>query len=148
MINKIINNSILGVTTQPPMPHKFIDCSLKSDISSILTELSSLLPQYSTFIGQFNDLVSQANINVITDNMGNMSIDVPSNMSDTEAENISKRIGIIDRVIATRSQEINDLIHKGVNMEKDLKNKNPNYTFQLTDKITEYNRLKNLYKHQ
>ena len=147
MINKIINNIILGVTMQPPLPHKFINCTFKSDISSILTDLSSLLPQYSTFISQFNDLISQANINVITDNMGNMSIDVPSSMSDTEAENISKRIGIIDRVIATRSQEIHDLIQRGVNMEKDLKIKNPNYTFQLTDKITEYNRLKNLYKH-
>lgn len=148
MINKIINYIILGATMQPAMPHRYVNYTLKSDISNILTELSSLLPQYSTFIGQFNDLVSQASINVITDSAGNMSIDVPSNMSNTEAENISKRIGIIDRVIATRSQEIHDLIQRGVNMENDLRNKNPNYTSQLTDKITEYNRLKNLYKHQ
>ena len=29
-------------------------------------------------------------------------------------------------------------------MKNDLKNQNPNYTFQLTEKITKYNRLKNL----
>ena len=101
MINKIIYHIILGVTTQPPMPHKFINYTYKSDIRSILTELSSLLPQYSTFIGEFNDLVTQASINIIANSLGNMSIDVPSNMSATQAENISKRIGIIDRVIAT-----------------------------------------------
>ena len=130
-----------------PVPHKFLNTPLNSDMSSIINELSSLLPQLSGFISQFNEVVSNTGINVISDSVGNLSIDVPKSMPDIEATNISKRIGIIDRLITTRYQEINDLIHKGLSMEKDLQASNPNYISQLTEKLAEFNRLKSLYKH-
>jgi len=117
------------------------------DISEIVTELNTLLPQLANFIGQFNSTVSQSGIIVVTDSMGSMSIDVPHNMSDDVANNIRNRIGIIDRLITTRGQEINDLFQKGMHLENKLKAENSNYASQLTDKIEEFKRLNSLYKH-
>lgn len=142
-----LKNLFLGAQVITPMPYKYINTTLNSDISSIISELSSLVPQFSSFISQFNEVITQTGISVVTDSAGNMSIDVPGNMSDTEAGNISKRIGVIDRLIATRTQEIEDLIKKGVNIENNLRNQNPNYVSQLSDKIAEFNRLKTSYKH-
>lgn len=76
-----------------------------------------------------------------------MSIDVPQNMSDTEAHNISKRIGIIDRLITTHGNSINDLFQKGLTIEKNLKANNPNYVSELTDHIAQFNKLNTSYKH-
>lgn len=138
---------LLGKSTIAPVPQKFINNTLNSDMTSIINELSSLIPQLSTFINQFNDVVSTTGINVISDVTGNLSIDVQGNMSDVESDTIRKKIGIIDRLIATRKQEISDLIYKGMNMEKYSFLLNPDYNSQLTDKITEFNRLKILYRH-
>ena len=123
------------------------DIALNLDLNSIIKEISSLLPNLSVFINQFNEVVSNTGINVITDSAGNLSIDVPKDMSDLEASSISKRVGIIDRLISTRSQEISELIKQGLNMENDLRKSNPNYISELSNKIAEFNRLKSLYKH-
>jgi hypothetical protein len=132
-----------------PKPYLFVTETLESnmDISQIVTEINVLLPQLSDFINQFNNLVIQTGINVITDSAGNMDIDVPKNMSDSAATKISTRIGIIDRLIITRGQEINDLFQKGLEIEKNIKIEKPNYTSELTDKITEFKRLNSIYKH-
>jgi hypothetical protein len=131
---------------KPPL---FATKTLQSsmDISEIVTELNTLLPQLANFIDQFNTTVSQSGISVVTDSMGSMSIDVPQNMPDNVANNISTRIGIIDRLITTRGQEINDLFQKGVHLENKLKMENSNYVSQLTDKIEEFKRLNSSYKH-
>jgi predicted component of type VI protein secretion system len=117
------------------------------ELTEIAMKINEMLPQLSDFIGQFNNVVSTTNINVITDSSGNMSIDVPVTMSDIEAEKISKRINIIDRLITLRGQEINDLLQKGLNLETKLKAQNPNYTSQILAKVDEFNRLNFSYKH-
>ncbi len=117
------------------------------NILQIITEINTLLPQLAEFINQFNTVVTQSGINVVTDSTGNMGIDVPQTMSESVANNVSTRVGIIDRLITTRGQEINDLLQKGMHLEKNLKSENPNYVSQLTDKITEFRRLNAMYKH-
>lgn len=77
-----------------------------------------------------------------------MEIDVPQGISDIEANNISKRISIIDRLITDHSDNIEDLIKKGFVIEKDLKSNNSNYVSVLADKIEEFNKLKISYKHK
>ncbi len=132
-----------------PAPYVFVTNTLQSEmnIMQIVTEINALLPQLADFINQFNNVISQSEINVVTDSAGNMDIDVSKNMSNSVANNISTRIGIIDRLITTRGQEINDLLQKGLHLEKSLKVEDPNYVSQLTEKITEFKRLNALYKH-
>ena len=149
-VNLSLISGILCFHESIPKSHIFVSLPLKSSIAE-LTEISlqidKLLPQLSNFIDQFNNLVLTTNINVITDFSGNMSIDVPVSMSDSEAENISKRINIIDRLIKTRGQEINDLLQKGLVVENKIKMQNPNYTSQILDKINEFKRLNLSYRH-
>jgi hypothetical protein len=116
-------------------------------ISEIVAEINTFLPQLANFINQFSTTVSQEGVNVVTDSTGNMSIDIPKSMTDDAANKISTKIGIIDRLIITRGQEINDLLQKGISLENKLKIEDPHYVSQLTDKIQEFKRLNALYKH-
>jgi hypothetical protein len=143
-----ISNIIL-FNLNPPKPHLFTTETYIStvEISQIIIEINSLLPQLSDFIDQFHNLVYQSKINVITDSAGNLSIDVPKDMPDKDATKISTKLGIIDRLITTRGQELNDLFQKGLETEKHIKIENSNYTSQLMEKIEEFKKLNNSYKH-
>jgi hypothetical protein len=157
----MINNkkNILSVFTvvfnnpySPPLPYKFngstlLKSSLEVDLSEIVIKVNELIPQLSNFIYQFNNIVVENSINVITDTNGNMSLDVPSSMPDSKAEELSKRISIIDRLITTRGQEIDTLLHKGIEIETRLKGQNPEFTSKILDKVHEFKRLNQSYKH-
>ena len=117
------------------------------ELLNIISDLNTLLPQLAEFINQFNNVVNQSGINVVTDIMGNMSIDVPKDMPDSVANNISKRIGIIDRLITTRGQQINELLQNGLTIEDKIKMENPNYISQLSDKIAQFKKLNDSFRH-
>nr|QJQ34974.1 hypothetical protein [Fusarium redolens] len=149
-MKKKLINLLLYKDIHIPRPHVFVDLPLKStmvELTDITLKINELLPQLSDFISQFHNIILTNNINVITDGGGNMSLDVPGNMSDTDAEKFSRRISIIDRLITTRGQEINDLLQKGLEIEGKLKKENVNYTSQILDKVNEFNRLNASYKH-
>nr|QDD68320.1 hypothetical protein [Ilyonectria sp.] len=132
-----------------PKPHKFTELPLRSSISELAeltAKINELLPQFSDFISQFNNIIISNSINVIIDTSGNMTLDAPITMSDLDAQNITKRIGIIDRLIITRGQEIDQLLQKGLSIEADLKKENVNYTSQILDKVNEFKRLNSSYK--
>jgi hypothetical protein len=122
---------------------------LKSDvvISEIIGEINTLLPQLGNFINQFNITVNESGVNVVTDSIGNMAIDVPKNITDIEANKISHKIGIIDRLITTRSQDISDLLQKGLDVESKIRLKDPDYISQLADKREEFKKLKSSFNH-
>jgi hypothetical protein len=106
------------------------------------------MPQLSDFIFQFHVLVADNSVNVLTEPNGNLSIDVPVSMPDDKAQELSMRIGIIDRLITTRGQEIDVLLHKGLEIEKKIREQqDPNFTSQILEKIHTFNRLNNSYKH-
>jgi hypothetical protein len=146
----ILKMVYLYINIDIPKSHSFLNLPLKStmaELTEVTLKINELLPQLSDFIDQFNNLVCTKNINVISDVSGNMSIDVPSNMSDAEGEKISRRIGIIDRLITARGEQINHLFQKGLSIETKLKSQNGNYNSQLLDKINEFKRLNASYKH-
>jgi hypothetical protein len=132
-----------------PKPYEFITTGLQADLdlSEIITQVGTLLPQLANFIGQFNTLITQSGVNVITDTAGNMSIEVASSMSSTEAEFITKKIGVIDRLINSHGTTLNDLFQKGLSIENKYKVDDPNYVSQLSEKIEEFKKLNSSYKH-
>lgn len=117
------------------------------DLPSIISEVNVLLPQFVGFIDQFNTLISQSGLNVITDSGGNMSIDVPHSMWDKDAESVSKRIGIIDRLITSHANSLSDLFKEGLSLENKLKVKDPKYVSELAGKVAEFKKLNTSYKH-
>ena len=146
---KLINFSLFIV---PSKPYEFTNQSLKSsltvDLSEVIGSINQLMPQLSAFITQFHTIVLENGINVITDNYGNMSLDVPASMPDAEAQNLSQRVSVIDRVITARSQEVDGLLQKGLDIENKIKASDPNFNSQILSKIDEFNRLNNSYKHK
>lgn len=151
-MQKFINDILLPIfkDIDIPKPHAFVDPPLRSSIAEltdITLKVSELLPQLSDFITQFNHIILNNSINVITEVSGNMCLDVPDTMSDADADRISKRIGILDRLITTRGQEIDDLLQKGLGIEAKLKKDNVNYTSSILDKVNEFKRLNASYKH-
>jgi hypothetical protein len=131
------------------MPHGFPTKALQSDtgILEIVSQINTLMPQLADFINQFTTTVNESNISVVTDTVGNMSISVPASMPEDVANTVSKKIGVIDRLINTRGQEISDLLQKGTSLENKIKMQNPNYVSQLTAKIEEFRLLNASYKH-
>ena len=115
------------------------------ELSQIVETIDQLLPQFKNFIVQFNQVVSTSGVNVVTDTAGNMSLDVPSSMPDDTAQQIGKKLDIIDRLINTRGQEINSFIEKGLNIEKKLES--PEFKSKILEKIAEYEKINKSYNH-
>lgn len=145
-----VNTSLiqLNLKSNYPNPHGFESVALHSDtaVLEVVTEVGKLLPQLANFIGQFDATVIKSGVNVITDTTGSMSIDVPNTMSDVDSNKISTRLGIIDRLINTRGQEINLLLQKGLQLSK-VPGENTEHVSQLQSQIKEFTRLNGLYKH-
>lgn len=148
-IKKNINFLIIFFKNDIPKGYLFVNKPLECNLEllNVISELNSLLPQLNDFVYQFNNVINQTGVNVITDTTGNMSIEVPKDMPDSEVNSVSNRIGVIDRLITTRGQEVNDLIQKGLNIENKLKSENPNYVSQLSEKIAEFKKLNESFKH-
>jgi len=149
-------NSLEWILNSPPKPHGFVNKDIKStldtlpdvdSISVILEQVNKILPQLGNFITQFNNMIISNNINVVTDSAGNLSIDVPANMSDSDAETISKKIGVIDRLIASQTSKADTLITKGLGIEQQLREINPEYKSIFTQQITKLSELKSSFKH-
>jgi len=143
-------NSLEWALTSPPKPHAFVSLPLQSNLDNlndIVSSLNYMIPQLSTFIDQFNLIIQQCNVNVITDSLGNMSVDVPADMSESKGIEISKKLGIIDKLINSQGSSINDLFQKGLNIESKLKINDPGYSSVFTDKINEFKALNASYKH-
>lgn len=105
------------------------------------------MSELATFIHKFDTTVVQNDINVISDSQGNLSIDTPLTVSDDEAQKMSTRIGIIDRLITTRQSDISDLIQKGLALQNKINLVDPSYKSEILNQITEFEKLKNSYKH-
>ena len=120
---------------------------MNQELYDIVTEVNRLLPQLAEFISQFRAIVIDTGVNVVSDGYGNMSIDVPIEMSDTKANNISNRIGIIDRLITHNGTTINTLFQKGLSIEQSLKKTDPSYNSQLIEQIARFKELNASYRH-
>ena len=120
---------------------------MNQDICDIVLEINRLLPQLADFVSQFKAVVVDTGVNVITDTQGNMSIDVPIRMTDVEANNISVRIGIIDRLITQNGATINSLFQKGLAIEESLRKTDPSYSSKLIEQISIFKELNASYKH-
>ena len=122
-------------------------CSDIADLSAIILSIGSHMSEFATFINKFDSTVVQNSINVISDSQGNLSIEVPSTMSDDTAQKVTTRIQIIDRLIATRQSDISDLIQKGLALQNKINLVDSSYKSEILNQITEFEKLKSSYQH-
>jgi hypothetical protein len=105
------------------------------------------MSQLTLFINQFNELVITNNINVVSDAAGNISIDVPSTMTEDLQNKLARRVGIIDRLITDRSSTLDELFRQGFDIENNIKKTDSKYTSVIAEKANAFNQMKNSYKH-
>lgn len=149
---KLLLNYIIECFNQEiPKPHLFVNVPLRASLEANVMEISntiiSSLPQLDDFITQFYKFIVSKNVNIVTDSFGNLDICVPSDMPDTEHSYISKRIGILDRLITTKVVEIDGLINEGRSLENQILAKNPNYQSKILARVEEFKAIKNRYNH-
>lgn len=133
----------------PSKPHQFINASMRSglDLVDILADLNKLVPQFGTFVEQFNTIVNENSLNVFTDSDGALFIDVPKDMPQGKSTEISNKVGVLDRLIATQKNSIGSLFLKGSLAENKFKENNPNYISELNDLRKAFQGFKDSYKH-
>ena len=144
-----------------PVSHAFLDSAkaelvttnlLKSsnelsELTSIIFAVSEAMPRLAGFINQFDTTVVQQSINVISDSEGNMSIEVPSAMSEAVADEVKLRIQTLDRLINTQGSTIKDLLNKGLGLQNKINMLDPSYKSEIFKQVTEFNKLNSLFKH-
>lgn len=106
------------------------ECTLENNI----TELDRLLSQLGGFITQFHNFIIENSINVITDSEGSLAIDVPEDVENSVAQQLSNRIHVFDSLIHDRVHAIEDLLNRTSDLERNasISISDNNYTSQLT----------------
>lgn len=118
-----------------------------SELSTIILSIGSHMSELTTFIHRFETTVVETGINVISDSEGNLSLDVPGTMAEDVAKRLSTRINIIDSLITKRQSDISDLIQKGLSLQNKINLVDPSYKSGILNQITEFEKLRNSYKH-
>lgn len=118
-----------------------------TELTLILTGLSKLLPQLQGFISNFNETITLYGINVVTEGSGQLNIDVPYNMTELDVNKCVKKVGILDRLIHDRLDNIENIFKNGFEIESKIKKLNDKHISILTEKSKILTELKNSYKH-
>ena len=105
---------------------------LNTELDNNITELDRLLSQLGGFITQFHNFIIENNINVITDSEGSFAIDVPGDVNDSVALQLSNRIYLYDTLIHDRVHVIEELLERTLDLERNATQSDNNYTAQLT----------------
>lgn len=121
--------------------------SLIHELNDVMSQISDMLPRLQGFITEFNKVIITNDINVITDGSGNFSADVLGVMPQAGADLAIRRIGVIDGLINHHKTTITDLFAQGTALDNQIKVINPNYVSPILEKLDEFNRIKNTYRH-
>lgn len=76
------------------------------------TQFCDNLSHLSEMIKKMGELKIEKGIKYIQDEDGGLAVDAPNSMSDKEATDLSKRVGVIDRIIQTKFDEYKELEKK------------------------------------
>ena len=116
-------------------------------LADIILSIGGYLSELNGYMSKFNNTVIETGINVITDSEGNLGMDVPDTMSEEVAKQVSLKINIIDSLITKRQSDISELIDKGLTLQNKINSVDPFYKSEILSKVSEFEKLKGLYKH-
>jgi NADH-ubiquinone oxidoreductase chain 3 len=117
------------------------------NMMDIILAIGGHLNELSSYINRFNNTIIENGINIFTDSEGNMNMDVPAAMSEQLENKLRLKISVIDSLIAKRQSDISELIDKGLGLQKIINSVDPSYKSEILSKVTEFEKLKGLYKH-
>jgi hypothetical protein len=118
-----------------------------TELSNLISSINVQLEQLSSFINQFHDLVISKQLTVTSDALGALMVDAPFSLPDNEASLVGRRITILDNLINTRRESLNDSIHQGLTIYSEIKKVNPSFNSVILTKLTELNDISSKYIH-
>ena len=119
----------------------------RTDLTGIITDIVGLLPQLSTKIYEYHDVISNTGINIFTDRVGNLEMEFPQSMPDSQVSYYHGRISNIDAQINHYNTRIRDLFLQGWRIETDYVRQDPDYTSRISRYVLDYKRIRELYPH-
>jgi NADH-ubiquinone oxidoreductase chain 3 len=118
-----------------------------AELANLMLNIGKDMATLANTIDRFDTTVIKEGINVISDNEGNLSIDVPRNMSDAVAHNVQKQIQVMDRLINTVGSTLNESLQKALALDNQIRMVDPSHKSEILNQITEFKKLNSSYKH-
>lgn len=75
-----------------------------------------------------------------------MVIDAPAAMDNTLAQQLSRRVIELDRLINLRTSDVQTLLDKGSVLETQIKIEQPQFTSKILSRADEFKKIKSTYK--
>ena len=94
----------------------------ESDLQGTSQNMSKTLRSMWDTLGELEKLKESKNIMLCVSNQGSLEIDVPANMSDTEAADISDKVATLDRTYNDKLDQYKELGAKDQNITNDFSN--------------------------
>jgi hypothetical protein len=112
----------------------------------IINDLDGLLSQLTRLIGNFNTTIINHNLNVMVETNNALVVDAPAAMDDTLAQQVSRRVIELDRLINIRTSDVQALLDKGSVLETQIKLEQPQFASKILSRADEFTRIKSTYK--
>jgi hypothetical protein len=112
-------------------------------------EIDNLNQNLRGYTKKLKELKNQHDINYSLDSAGNLSIDVPATMSDTQAADLSRRVGVIDRLYNTQQETFKSVSNSALAKTEEFKRSSGTepYTSSFLESQIHYNEfVKDEYK--
>lgn len=110
-------------------------------------EIERLLNQLERFIDNFFNYISTNNINVITTSEGGLEIEINNSVTDTLAEQYTRRIHVLDNLIQNHISNIRNLMQEIVEIESNITEIDNGYISKITSQIDKLDELIKKYGH-
>lgn len=112
----------------------------------IINDLDGLLSQLTRLIGNFNTTIMNNNLNIMIEANNALVVDAPAAMDDTLAQQVSRRVIELDRLINVRTLDIQALLDKGSVLETQIKLEQPQFVSKILSRADEFTKIKSTYK--
>ena len=113
---------------------------------TLIEEITTHLNQMEQFIVEYEKFIIVNDLNVFTTSEQDTYIDAPHNMSEENLQYARKRVDVLDRVINTRRDQIEDLFKEAWKKENALKKSDPNFKSAIKDKADAFKKIKDRYR--
>lgn len=146
----------LLILENPPLTYIYITKHMENTLQTfttdmqnyllIINDLDGLLSQLTRLIGNFNTTILNHNLNIMVETDNALVIDAPAAMDNTLAQQLSRRVIELDRLINLRTSDVQTLLDKGSVLETQIKIEQPQFTSKILSRADEFKKIKSTYK--
>ena len=147
--NNNSNNDFKTVNNKKDKKETYSQPRTPKELRDSNKEIDNLNQNLRGYTKKLKELKNQHDINYSLDSAGNLSIDVPATMSDTQAADLSRRVGVIDRLYNTQQETFKSVSNSALAKTEEFKRSSGTepYTSSFLESQIHYNEfVKDEYK--